>query len=78
MYICMFVLSICLHAVETADVSTLSSYGSRETKSKRCGSYTPMTKRVTQTNYYDTDLGTKTLACPDSKACRCKGIRTRV
>jgi hypothetical protein len=36
-----------------ADVSVLSSYGSCETRNKRCGSCILTTKRVTWTNYYD-------------------------
>ncbi len=38
---------------KTADVSPLSSYGSCETKNKRCGSCILTTKLVTRTNYYD-------------------------
>ncbi len=38
---------------KTADVSALSSYGSCETKNKRCGSCILTTKLVTRTNYYD-------------------------
>ncbi len=36
-----------------ADVSVLSSYGSCETRNKRCSSCILATKRVTQTNYYN-------------------------
>ncbi len=42
---------------KTADVSVLSSYGSCETRNKRCGSCILTTKRVTQTNYYDKCIG---------------------
>ncbi len=38
---------------KTADVSMLSSYGSCDTRNKRCGSCILMTKRVTRTNYYN-------------------------
>jgi hypothetical protein len=38
---------------KTADVSVLSSYGSCETKNKRCGSCILTTKLVTRTNYYN-------------------------
>jgi hypothetical protein len=41
---------------KTADVSVLSSYGSCETKNKRCGSCILTTKLVTRTNYYDKTL----------------------
>ncbi len=41
---------------KTADVSALSSYGSCETKNKRCGSCILTTKLVTRTNYYDTSI----------------------
>jgi hypothetical protein len=41
---------------KTADVSALSSYGSCETKNKRCGSCILTTKLVTRTNYYDNVL----------------------
>jgi hypothetical protein len=42
---------------KTADVSALSSYGSCETKNKRCGSCILTTKLVTRTNYYDISSG---------------------
>ena len=53
-YICMYVW-ICLHASGGRCAKTEpSSYGSCETENKRCGSCILTTKRVTQTNYYDT------------------------
>jgi hypothetical protein len=46
---------ICLHASGGRCAKTeLSSYGSCETENKQCGSCILTTKRVTQTNYYDT------------------------
>jgi hypothetical protein len=52
-YKCVFV-RICLHASGSRCAKTEpSSYGSCETKNKRCGSCILTTKRVTQTNYYD-------------------------
>ncbi len=50
-YVCMW--SICLHAGERHMFSALSSYGSCETRNKRCSSCILTTKLVTQTNYYD-------------------------
>jgi len=47
---------ICLQASGGRCAKTeLSSYGSCETENKRCGSCILTTKRVTQTNYYDTN-----------------------
>ncbi len=52
-YKCMFVW-ICLHASKGRCAKTEpSSYGSCETKNKRCGSCILMTKLETQTNFYD-------------------------
>ena len=51
-YVCIW---ICLHASGGRCAKTEpSSYGSCETENKRCGSCILTTKRVTQTNYYDT------------------------
>ncbi len=45
---------ICLHTSRGRCAKTdPNSYGLCETKNKRCGSCILMTKRVTQTNYYD-------------------------
>jgi len=53
-YKCMYVL-ICLHASGGRCAKTEpSSYGSCETKKKRCGSCILTTKRGSQTNYYVT------------------------
>ncbi len=50
----MYVL-ICLQASSGRCAETeLSSYWSCETTNKQCGSCILTTKRVTQTNYYDT------------------------
>ncbi len=52
-YKCMFVW-ICLHTSRGGCAETEpSSYGSCETKNKRCGSCILIIKLVTQTNYYD-------------------------
>ena len=60
-YICMYVW-ICLHASGGRCAKTEpSSYGSCETKNKRCGSCILTTKRVTQTNYYDTGRNGKNI-----------------
>ncbi len=42
---------------KTADVSALSSYGSCETKNKRCASCILTINLVTRTNYYDNYKG---------------------